>query len=83
MWDNSVRRWNFQWRRGFFDWEQELYEDIIKILSQFPLDQGCEKISWTFNNSGLFTTKSFYEQLDAYLYDHENVQRNLLKKKKN
>jgi hypothetical protein len=63
-WENGVWRWRLEWRRRFFVWEEELYQDLLDVLALATISFVDDRWVW---NPGLeegFSVKSTYVFLD-------------------
>ncbi|KAK2372069.1 hypothetical protein QL285_073251 [Trifolium repens] len=56
-------RWDLQWRRSFFDWEETLRRQLEDVIELFhPLEQE-DYWQWRDNGDEGFTVKSCYDRL--------------------
>jgi hypothetical protein len=53
-------RWNLQWRRRFFVWEENLLEDLLLVINAAQISDRGDSWSWQPTNDALFTVKSAY-----------------------
>jgi hypothetical protein len=60
MWNPGDGNWNFLWRRHFFMWEEELFEDLKAQITEVVLSEGVDSWCWRPENDTTFTVKSAY-----------------------
>jgi hypothetical protein len=64
-WGENQWRWNLQWRRNLFQWEETICRQLEQLIVSFhPLDQD-DCWHWRENLDDGFTVKSCYELLCA------------------
>lgn len=63
-WDGDTWEWNFPWRRRFFTWEQQLYDNLAAEFQPFQPRRMVQD-SWRWKNSkdGIYSVKTTYKQL--------------------
>ena len=58
--------WNITFVRDFNDWEIDLVVEFFQILaSNSPSTGGPDRLCWKGHKDGVFTSRSFYQLLDA------------------
>jgi hypothetical protein len=55
------------WRRGLFQWEEELVTQLEILLLEVVLLSGRDKWFWSSEGDGIFTVKSAYHRLASRL----------------
>jgi hypothetical protein len=63
VWIDGGWRWNLEWRRHFFVWEQPLYLQLVNVIEQFQPNQREDVWNWRENVEDGFTVKSCYDLL--------------------
>jgi len=64
FWDDYGWHWNLNWRRGRFQWESVMEEELLSILSTGVLHRGSKDfITWRGDAKGVFSVKSAYSIL--------------------
>jgi hypothetical protein len=53
-------RWNLQWRRKFFVWEENLLEEMLLVINGAQISDRVDSWSWQPTNDAVFTVKSAY-----------------------
>jgi hypothetical protein len=62
-WVNNSWCWSLSWRRNFFVWEEELYNEFLALLQGVSLSVACDKWVWKADAGGVFSVKSCYSLL--------------------
>jgi hypothetical protein len=57
-WVDGVWRWEFIWRRNFFDWEIPLYQEFWAFIANFVPQVGEDTWIWSEDKDAGFTVKS-------------------------
>jgi hypothetical protein len=74
VWDGTdIGRWNFNWRRRLFVWEETLKEELVGVLQSISLTAEEDKWSWTIDSNGGFSVKSTYIFVSDMLSEQENI----------
>ena len=59
-WEDGFWRWNLDWRRQLFVWEEQLVQDLLQLINQINFVEGLDyEILWKYDSSGKFSVKSF------------------------
>ncbi|MCI25580.1 hypothetical protein A2U01_0046771 [Trifolium medium] len=58
--DGNVWRWEFQWRRNCFVWEEPMKMEFLELLNQFVPSVGRDKWLWRMNRDQGFTVNECY-----------------------
>ena len=74
MWNRGSWHWSLLWRREFFPWELDMFNQFQQVLEQMSLTENQEDRSWwSFHNSGRYSIHSFlkkvYEQKGMVSYN--------------
>jgi hypothetical protein len=64
-WVDNQWIWDFQWRRNFFQWEQELNVQLILCIASFQPSDVDDVWLWRDNLEEGLTVKSCYNQLSG------------------
>jgi hypothetical protein len=59
-WMGGVWRWEFSWRRDFFDWELPLYQEFLTVIQEFEPAMGEDNWQWREDRDAGFTVKTCY-----------------------
>jgi len=60
-WGEAGWQWRLKWRRGRFEWEVVLEEDLIRYVANGSLNKEAnDRILWRGDSSGAFSVKSAY-----------------------
>jgi hypothetical protein len=62
-WDDGMWRWEFIWRRTFFEWEIPIYEEFFNFISQFVPSLHGDKWLWSANPEDGFSVSDCYKIL--------------------
>jgi hypothetical protein len=54
----GVIRWNFEWRRRLFFWEENLLTELREVIGQVVLSDEKDRRSWLPDSGGEFRVKS-------------------------
>jgi hypothetical protein len=54
----GVIRWNFEWRRRLFFWEENLLTELREVIGQVVLSDKKDRRSWLPDSGGEFRVKS-------------------------
>jgi hypothetical protein len=57
--------WNIAFRRSFDPEELELWSQLVLVLDGVRFDEEQDKVSWSLEPSGFFSTRSMYKALSA------------------
>jgi hypothetical protein len=57
--------WHFAWRRDFFDWEEQLFANLMLDLEGMSLSHEEDRWKWGLEDSGFFSVKSAYGKLEG------------------
>ena len=64
LWDGGRWHWSLLWRREFFQWELDLFNQFQQVLEQAQLTENQEDRSWwRFHNSGRYSVHSFLKKV--------------------
>jgi hypothetical protein len=66
-WENGVWRWELEWRRNFFVWEEELFLELMEVLAHVTITMVDDRWVWNPGLEDGFSVKSTYEFLDHTL----------------
>jgi hypothetical protein len=61
-WSNDIWHWKLEWRRSFFNWEEESLSELMELITPAPITK--EEDSWSYIDGGIFTVRYMY----FYLY---------------
>jgi hypothetical protein len=64
-WIDNAWRWDFRWRRRFFDWETDVARQLEQVVEQFIPSQAADCWKWRYNGDDGFTVKTCYDLLYA------------------
>jgi hypothetical protein len=64
---NGAGRWNFNWRRSLFAWEEPLLVDFMAALQPIVLSDQEDHWSWILEPNGFFSVKSTYATVSDVL----------------
>jgi hypothetical protein len=70
-WDGGGWRWELEWRRRFFVWEEELLGELMGVLASFTISLGDDCWVWNPGLGDGFSVKSTYVFLDHLLHTHD------------
>jgi hypothetical protein len=59
-WVDGLWRWDFTWRRNFFDWEIPLFQDFLGSVIDFNPTEGEDVWLWKEDKDAGFTVKNCY-----------------------
>lgn len=63
-WSEDTWKWNFSWRRRFFEWEQDLFDQFMQEIQKMRMKQGVQdSCNWNPSISGAYSVKSGYSLL--------------------
>ena len=63
-WNTDRWEWKFSWRREWFEWEKNMVEDFMSIISLVPFQPDNEDVRiWNDPQSYTFSVKSAYNKL--------------------
>ena len=67
MWSPNLGggRWNFNWRRELFVWENNLLRDLMEDLEGFVVGVEDDRWRWKLEDDDIFTVKSLYVKLEG------------------
>jgi hypothetical protein len=60
VWEGSVWRWVFSWRRDFFDWEVPIFREFLETIQSFTPWARDDIWQWRANSDDGFTVKEGY-----------------------
>ncbi|WJX12391.1 hypothetical protein P8452_02899 [Trifolium repens] len=63
-WIDGVWRWNFEWRRPRFRWEEEQFQEFMEMVMQFVPSSTVDTWLWLGEGSKGFTVKDAYMLLE-------------------
>lgn len=64
VWEEGQWKWVWGWRRGFFQWERELFYNFQTTFNSFVLSNGDQdKWVWKQDHSDVYTVHSAYKML--------------------
>jgi hypothetical protein len=66
-WDSGVWRWELEWRRNFFVWEEDLFHELMGLLDQATITLDDDRWKWNPGADDAFSVKSTYMFLDHLL----------------
>jgi hypothetical protein len=66
-WVDGVWRWELEWRRHLFVWENELLLELLAALEGVTITDAIDRWNWKPGNEGVHTVKSTYVFLDRTL----------------
>jgi mannosylglycoprotein endo-beta-mannosidase len=61
--EGERRRWDFCWRRNFFQWEEGLLNQLVESLENISLSHDIDRWVWKLNPEEGFSVKSAYDSL--------------------
>lgn len=62
--------WDVPFRRNFFDWELDIYNNFVTLLnSNFPSIGARDRIYWSFDDSGIFTVKGLCKWVEEKAFE--------------
>lgn len=65
-WEDVIWIWRFFWRRNLFEWELQLFAQLLTVINAINLYNHKEdRLIWEPNKKGLFSIKSLYKCLLA------------------
>jgi hypothetical protein len=70
-WDGGVWRWELEWRRRFFVWEEALLGELMGVLASFNISSGDDSWVWNPGLGDGFSVKFTYVFLDHLLHTHD------------
>ena len=63
-WVEGEWKWEFRWRRLWFEWEKDLLTTFLQVLENVKIDpNSSDTWVWTADPENIFTVKSAYEEL--------------------
>jgi hypothetical protein len=62
-WVNNNWCWCLIWRRSFFVWEEQLYNELLTLLQGVSLSAVVDKWHWKADAGGVFSVKTCYTML--------------------
>lgn len=66
VWEGEKWSWKIDMRRPVFDWEKEVYEDLIKTINTCPIiADRDDKVIWKFERSGMYNARSFVNTITS------------------
>ncbi|XP_016206964.1 uncharacterized protein LOC107647403 [Arachis ipaensis] len=66
FWDGLEWVWNFQWRRGLYQWELELLNRLHEALRPINLaSDKQDRLVWKYGKEGIFSTNSFVQVVQS------------------
>jgi hypothetical protein len=66
-WINGVWRWELEWRRNFFDWEEIILHEFLEVLARVNIKEEDDIWCWNPGGGDGFSVKSTYGFLDSLL----------------
>jgi hypothetical protein len=66
-WVDGVWRWELNWRRNFFAWEEPLVYELENVINSVVITEAEDCWMWKPNGEDGFTVKSLYEYLQRTL----------------
>jgi len=67
----SSMEWYFEWRRDFFDWEEQLFANLWIDLEGMSWSHEEDRWKWGLEESGMFSIKSTYRKLEGIVLSEE------------
>ncbi|CAJ2660747.1 unnamed protein product [Trifolium pratense] len=61
VWEADRWYWRLKWRRTFFNWEEELFKDLLRVIDVVLISK--EEDSWSHVNGGIYSASSNYSFL--------------------
>jgi hypothetical protein len=55
--------WKVDWRRALFDWELDLYHNLLEVIGGVVLSEEVDRWIWAEEGDGNFSVKSCYNML--------------------
>lgn len=53
--------WKLNWRRNFFEWEGDLYNSLLNVISRYnPCNGKADSWRWILENEGIYTTRGVF-----------------------
>ncbi|PWA61119.1 reverse transcriptase [Artemisia annua] len=69
FWEDGQWNWDVKFRRRLFDWEVDQYEAFSSLLNSMMLvASNDDKVVWSFESSGKFSSKSFCYEVENLNY---------------
>jgi hypothetical protein len=59
--DDGIGSWEILWRRRFFVWEQELFNELLDLINPISLLEEVDSWGWAPKGGEAFTVKSTYK----------------------
>jgi len=79
IWEDNEWTWTLGWRRYRFQWESELVNELLRVISRTKLiREEMDSQKWEGDTSGVFSVKTAYERLTKSSTDGPNAIFNLL-----
>ena len=67
VWEETTWQWNLNWRRGRFQWETDMEDDLLSRLSTGAVwKDSLDQLLWKGDQKGMFSVKSAYSMLDNH-----------------
>ncbi|KAK2397838.1 hypothetical protein QL285_059374 [Trifolium repens] len=63
-WESDIWIWNFEWRRNFFAWEDDLLLEMHAVLACVSISNESDRWIWKPGCEGVHTVRSTYIFLD-------------------
>jgi hypothetical protein len=67
-WVNGVWRWELEWRRNFFDWEEIIVQELLEVLARGNIKEEEDRWVWNPGGGDGFSVKTTYGFLDLLLH---------------
>jgi hypothetical protein len=63
VWVDGLWCWKVDWRRALFDWELELYQNLLEAIGGVVLSEVDDRWTWAEEGDGSFSVKSCYNMV--------------------
>jgi hypothetical protein len=65
--------WAVEWRRNLFEWELELYQNLLEVICGTSLSGAADNWVWIEADDGVFSVKSCYNLFSRLVFNNSGL----------